>query len=488
MYLIIFYKMNNNSKHNNKDDPTIIVIFGATGDLSKRKLIPALLDLYTKGFMPKKFSVVGFSRRDMSDSEYRDFVKQAIGLKKHSHSDDDINSFLEHIFYTKGLFGDVNTYDNLSKNLISIDEKWGICTNKLFYLAVPPSSYEIIFDNLANSGLTIPCGGDKGWTRVLVEKPFGKDLKTARELDHKLGLLFKEEQIFRIDHYLAKETLQNILSFRFSNVLFEPIWNKDYIEKVEIKLYESLGVGERGSFYNETGALRDVGQNHMLQMLAFIAMENPGELDGVRIRDNRAKVLKYLRPIKKEDIDKLVVRGQYKGFIDEIDVSPDSKIETYFKTKVFVDNDRWRDVPFYLESGKKLKKKTTEIIIYFKKSLTCICSAEEAKHSHQNILSFNIQPDEGIKILFWAKKPGLDIRLEPKELSFSYKSSKEELSKLPDAYEKVLYDCINGDQILFTSTKEVEAAWEFITPILENWNSTKLHIYEQGSNGPVVEL
>jgi len=480
--------MKNISEKNSGVTPTVIVVFGTTGDLSRRKLIPALLDLYVKGFMPEKFSIVGFSRKEMSDDEYRQFAKDAINEKKHEHKEDVVDDFLKHLSYETGSFGNIDTYGDLARHLAGVDDIWGVCSNKLFYLAVPPSLYDVIFENLANSGLTVPCGGGAGWTRVLVEKPFGKDLKTAQELDKKLGLLFKEEQIFRIDHYLAKETIQNILSFRFSNLLFEPVWNNQYIEKVEIKLYETLGVGSRGAFYDDIGAIRDVGQNHILQMLSFVAMDNPGKLDSVAIRQNRARVLGSLRPIDVNNLTESIVVGQYDGFLEEPKVSRDSKTETYFKMKVFIDNDRWKGVPFYLESGKKLKEKKTQISVYFKKTPTCVCPEKEEGHTHQNILTFDIQPNEGISVRFWAKKPGLNIELESKNLSFSYKHSTDGAMRLPDAYEKVLFDCIKGDQILFTSTEEVSYSWKFITPIIENLKNIKIHIYKQGSDGPNVAL
>jgi glucose-6-phosphate 1-dehydrogenase len=468
--------------------PTAIVIFGVTGDLSRRKLIPALFHLWAKGFLPSDFRIIGFSRRDITDIEFREIIKESIESKKHSHGDKHVRDFLEMFFYCQGDFSTIDDYQHLADVLKDTDKNFHQCSNKLFHLAVPPASYDVIFSNLAASGLTIPCGGEEGWTRILVEKPFGKDLETARELDKHLSKLFKEEQIFRIDHYLAKEAIQDILSFRFSNSIFEPIWNKDYIEKVEIKLHETLGMEGRGKFYSDIGALRDVGQNHMLQMLAFAAMENPYKLDAQAIRKERANLLEALKPLSKSDIEKHVVRAQYKGFTSEPSVSAQSDTETYFFVRAYVDNKRWKGVPFYFESGKMMKEKKTEITIYFKNPTSCICPEEEARHSHQNVLTFRIQPDEGISIRFWAKKTGFEMILEPKNLSFSYNGSGNVLEELPDAYEKILFDCIKGDQTLFASTNEVEASWKFITPILENWKNTKLYAYKQGSEGPEIKL
>ncbi len=463
--------------------PTILVIFGGTGDLSRRKLFPALFDLYENNLLPDMIKIVGVARRELSDEEYRFFVREAIKKGKNKEYDNDcLSKFLEHFVYHSGDFSTAENYNKLSEKLISIEDSFGVCSNKLFYLAVSPDFYDIIFKELANSGLTIPCSQDTGWTRVLVEKPFGEDVKTAKELDKMLGMLFKEEQIFRIDHYLGKETLQDILMFRFSNLIFEPLWNNKYIEKVELKLNEEIDIQGRGSFYDKIGALKDVGQNHMLQMLAFIAMENPEEFTAEKIRRNRASVVKKLKPISKNIIKDYIVRGQYEGYKDEGGVSIDSRTETYFKIKAFIDDKRWDGVPFVLESGKSLDKKTAEINIYFKKIKACLCPPGMVQ-SHSNVLTFKIQPDAGISILFWVKKPGIGRELEQKKLSFSYK---DDGGKIMTPYERILFDAIIGDQTLFASTEEVSSAWEFITPILENWNDLELYKYKKGSSGPDV--
>lgn len=452
------------------------VIFGATGDLSKKKLLPALFDLYTKRILPQAFRVVGFSRKEITDDEFRHSAREAITAAGRTHASEVLEQFLQHLSYRQGVFETGSAYERLAEFLVETDEReYGGCSHKLFYLATPPRLYETILKNLAESGLTIPCGGAKGWTRVLIEKPFGSDLETARALDRMLGLLFKEEQIFRIDHYLAKETVQNVLAFRFSNILFEPLWSNRFIEKVEIRLWETAGVEGRGSFYDSVGALRDVGQNHMLQMLSLIAMEDPKELDATLIRKERARVLSALRPISADAVREHVVRGQYKGYRETEGVAPDSRTETYARITAFVDNERWRGVPFFLEAGKRMVERKTEITVYFKRTETCLCPPG-AEHHHQNVLTFRIQPNEGIGVVFWAKKPGFATDLEPQELSFSYARSAE-AAVLPDAYERVLYDCIRGDQTLFTSTEEVEAAWRYITPILQHWQGMPLEEY-----------
>lgn len=467
--------------------PTILTIFGGTGDLSQKKLLPALFDLFRQGLLPNRFQIVGFAKSEHTNDEYRQFVKTALE-KKMAGNEAMTGSFLELITYRQGDFTEPESYKNLADHLIELEGGFGQCSNKLFYLAVSPGFYDTVLTQLADSGLTIPCSNDTGWTRVLVEKPFGKDIETAQMLDHKLSLLFKEEQIFRIDHYLGKETLQDILMFRFSNLIFEPLWNNKYIERVEITLHEDNDVSDRGAFYDGLGALRDVGQNHILQMLAAVAMDNPMELDPYKIRCGRAKVLEMLRPVTKETIVDNVIRAQYAGYRNEKDVSPDSSTETFFQIRAFIDSERWNGVPFYLESGKALGERLAEIRIYFKKTDSCLCPPD-AEHHHANILTFRIQPDEGISVVFWAKQSGFTSALEPKELSFMYNSKiKRDDTRIPDAYERILFDGITGDQTLFTNTEEVTAAWNFITPIMEHWDTLSLLTYEKGSNGPEKTL
>lgn len=466
--------------------PTIITIFGATGDLSTQKLLPSLFDLFQKKYLPSQFKIVGFSRQEISNTDYQKYARKAILAKKNPTTEEELNQFLSHVSYAQGFFDTLESYSRLLSTLGEREQEIGQCTNKLFYLAVPPVYYKSIFENLSESGLMKPCSEETGWTRILVEKPFGNNITTAQELDAILGKLFKEEQVFRIDHYLAKEVLQDILMFRFSNLIFEPLWSNHFIEKIELNLFEKRGVEGRGAFFDETGALRDVGQNHLLQMLAFVATEDPIELDAEHVRAERTRVLKALRPMTKETIGEHVVRGQYEGYLDVPKVSADSQTETYFKIKAFVDNERWAGVPFLIESGKALTENKAEIKVYFKNTVSCLCSPEE-KIPRQNVLTFRIQPDEGTSVLFWAKKPGLSLDLEPRELSFSYKSSADP-TPLADAYEKVLFDGILGDQMLFTSTEEVSATWHFITPILDLWKDIPLHRYKMGSSGPEITL
>jgi len=450
--------------------PTTFVIFGVTGDLAKKKLFPALLDLFESNYLPDKFNIVGVARRDLSLDEFKGYVKSILEERKSG----EIDNFLDRLSYVQGEFNENNTYLSLGKHLGNLDtEKYDTCSNKLFYLSVPPSLFNLILNNLASSGLTIPCSDSSGWTRVLVEKPFGNDLETAEELDMLLGKLFREEQIFRIDHYLAKETVQNILTFRFSNTLFEPLWNSKYIDSVNIKMFEENTAKGRGSFYDSIGALRDVGQNHLLQLLSLIAMEPCSAMNPNEVRERRAKVFNDLK------LGKVIARAQYEGFKEEEGVKPNSDTETFFALKAFVNNKRWKGVPFNIIAGKGLDKKLVEIEIKFKDMTEGCFIPREHEDQEQNTLTFRVQPEEGISVKFWAKQPGLEKKIGPRELSFSYHEKETEHI---DAYEKVIYDCIVGDQMLFASTDEVIASWKFITPIVDSWKEIPLKIYNVGSN------
>lgn len=453
--------------------PTIFIIFGITGDLAGRKLLPSLLNLYVKKLLPQKFAIVGFSRRTFTREEFREFIRGHMKVSPGQYHEEDIKHFLDHMYYEQGLFDEPTSYANLSMRLKLVDDGFHQCSNKLFHLAVAPTYYETILEHLAKSGLTIPCGGNEGWTRVLVEKPFGHNIETAKKLDKRLGELFDEEQIFRIDHYLAKEALQNILAFRFTNTIFEPLWNHEHIEAVHIKLLEKNGIDGRGGFYDDIGALKDVGQNHILQMLALVAMERPDKFDADSIRKERSKLLARLRipPMKK--FSEYTVRGQYDGYANEKGVKRNSQTETYFRVQTFIDSPRWKNVPFFIESGKALSESKSEINVYFK---------NDNEQDLQNILTFRIQPDEGIKIRFFVKTPGFGMKVEPKTLKFKYSDS-HTFQELPDAYERVLYDAIMGDQTLFTSTEEVMQAWKFITSIITAWSTLPLTTYKKGTEG-----
>ena len=456
--------------------PTIFVIFGVTGDLAARKLLPALLALYAKRRLPQRFSVIGFSRRSFSREEFRELIRSRLNIKPGEFKEEDVKHFLDHMSYEQGVFNDPNAYRRLAMRISEIDNRWGQCSNKLFHLSVPPSLYQDILNNLSSSDLTEPCADETGWTRVLIEKPFGHDLETARDLDKLLGKLFKEEQIFRIDHYLAKEALQNIIAFRFANSLFEPIWRAGFVDKIHVKLFEQDGVGDRGDSYNEVGALKDVGQNHMLMMLAAIAMDRPRSFSSADIRSARAQVMKKfdVAPISAQK--QCAARGQYMGYQMEQGVPKGSQIETYFRLKACVNNSRWKGVPIFLESGKALAESRTEIDVYFKSP------KKGAGADEQNIITFRIQPDEGIKIKFFVKTPGYDFKTEPKPLKFKYaeQGSPEWNQKLTD-YERLIHDAFIGDQTLFASTDEIMSSWKFVENVLRTWDKIPLTMYQKGA-------
>lgn len=429
--------------------PLKIVIFGGTGDLVRKKIIPALFDLYRNGFLQENFEVLGVSRKILSDTDYQSWVK--VSLIDKDYQADFVEEFVKKCSYTSA---DISKKDTLKDLSDKLNKETG---NYLYYLAITPNLYELAFMNIAECGFMNPANG---WDRVLVEKPFGNDLGHAKKLDELLGKLFKEEQIFRIDHYLAKETLQNILSFRFANSIFEPIWNDSYIEDVHIKMYESFDVDNRANFYDAVGALKDVGQNHILQMLALVAMEEPASLDFKSIRESRANVL------EKVSIDDGFVRGQYVGYKDISGINPETKTETYFSLKAKIDTPKWSKTNFYLSSGKALNETITVIDVVFK----------EKGEDVRNIITFEIQPKQQIRILFWHKEGGFDYKVDSKELIFDA----SEKVRIPDAYEKVLFDAIKGDQTLFVSTREVLAQWSFIEKVLESWKDIPITKYEKG--------
>ena len=438
---------------------TTIVLFGATGDLAKRYLFPSLYDLYSRKMLPEQFHIVAFARKDFCEETFRQYVIDEVNI--------DDKDFLKHIRYVQGDMMKQEGYKTLGDFLNACDGEMGVCSNKLFYLSIPPQLFDDVFDHLKLSGLTTPCANPEddaqSWARVLVEKPFGFNQEEARYLDTKLGKIFDESQVYRIDHYLAKETVQNILTFRFANMFFDPAWNHEYIESVEILMHESVTAEDRGSFYDGIGALRDMGQNHILQMLALVAMEDPKDLDQDKIREARAEVLSKLSIRKDSEDNKMVSRAQYGGYRETEGVEDDSQTETFFRIELLINNDRWQGVPFILESGKGLPKKHTEIKINFKERTSCVCEVGDTNHTNQIV--FRIQPNEGIGAKFWVKKPGFTFETEEKDLTFDYSQD----DRLPNAYERVLFDAIRGDQTLFASTDEVTAQWNIIMPILTEW-------------------
>ncbi len=467
---------------NKKNIPTVFVIFGATGDLMTKKIVPALFNLYKKGKLPLLFRIIGVARRDLTTEQFYIHIRHILKSHDISEKRETIEQFLRFFSYHAGKFEDEKMYRALATTLGRTDDEWKVCSNKLFYLAVPPEYYEGIFQNLAASGLTIPCSPDEGWTRVIVEKPFGKDAKTAEKLDLLLAKLFKEEQIYRIDHYLAKEMLQNILSFRFSNNLLEESWSNKFVEKIEIRLLEKIGVEKRGLFYDGLGALVDVGQNHLLQMLALVTMEHPQALNADYVRKKRSEILQTLKPLTFDAIQKNTFRAQYRGYRKIDGVKKDSQTETYFKVTGFLDSSRWQGVPVTLESGKRIKDQIKEIIVIFKHVTPCLCPP--GKHFTNKVI-FSIEPKENIKLLFLAKKPGLGSQVEIQERSFNFiYRKKSPKTQYVEEYEKLLLDCIEGNQLLFLSTKEVRAMWSFIDPIVAGWRkeAVPLEFYQPDTN------
>ncbi len=462
--------------------PTLLVVFGATGDLIGKKILPALFHLSREHLLPEKFNVVGFSRRNLSHESFRSFLEEKL---KHripsSVSAAEIKKFLGKFSFHHGLMDKTLDYHSLAQALKKIDAGLGTCTNKLFYLAVPPHLYETILHRLAASGLSDPCGGEGGWSRVIVEKPFGKDAATAKKLDSLLGTLFKEEQIYRVDHYLAKEMLQNILVFRFGNNLFEQNWSDASVEKIEIKLLEKIGAEDRGTFYDGVGAFRDVGQNHLLQMLALTTMEHPIHFDADAIREKRAEILKNLLPPRKDDIARTTFRAQYKGYRTIKGVSPNSQTETYFKAEAKLDTPRWRNTLITLESGKRLGENLKEVIVHLRHPSPCLCPPHGPHHT--NTVVIRLEPREEIDVTFWAKKPGFEYETEKRKLNFLLRDATHS-SQYTEEYKKLLLDCIDGNQTLFISTSEINAMWRFTDPIVRAWKekAVPLSLYTPDTN------
>lgn len=459
-------------------------MFGATGDLATRKLIPALFHLFRKKALPPLFQVVGFSRSFLTDEAFRGMVSE-IASRLPGSQPEEVRTFSQLFAYQAGRFEEVEAYQSLARRLGLVDKEWRTCANKLFHLSVPPRYYPDILARLSDSGLTKPCSDKEGWTRVIVEKPFGKDLKSAQELDALLGKLFREEQVYRIDHYLGKETAQNVLVFRFSNRLFEDSWHRDSVESIAIQLFETEGVESRGEFYDGVGALRDVGQNHVLQLLALFTMEHPGSFDAVAIRRARAAALKALSLLTESEAVSRTARGQYEGYRSITGVDPRSQTETYFRITGALALPKWQGVPIFLEGGKRLAEAKVEVTMTFSHPSPCLCPRAEAGEHYKNVLRYQIQPHESVKASFWVKKPGVKLELEERDLAFDYKHAFPEGSFL-DAYEKLILDAIEGDQTLFVSTEEIMASWKFIDSIITAWQKdvVPLTAYAPGSIGP----
>jgi len=473
-----------------KPEPHILVIFGASGDLTKRKLIPALFELYGQNLLPEKFAVLGVSRTELSDVEFRERMSEF--LPEPSPEGGQTNLFLASLFYQTLETSDSVDYPVLKARLEQLGSSLSIPANYIFYLSTPPRLYQIIPQILAEIGLN---NDSDGFKRVIIEKPFGTDLSTARELNKNLLAHYKEEQLYRIDHYLGKETVQNMLVTRFSNGIFEPIWNQNFIHHVEITSAETLGVEDRGGYYDQSGALRDMVQNHLMQLVGLIAMEPPVVIEANAIRNELLKVFQSMRPIREEDVSKQLFRGQYtqshingelvKGYREENGVDPESRTETFVAMKFFIDNFRWAGVPFYLRTGKKLPTRVTEVVIYFKTTPHHLFTYQSESEPINNQLVLRIQPDEGVLLKIGMKVPGAGFRVQNMNMDYHY----SELSNiyLPSAYSRLLLDCMQGDATLYSRSDAVEKAWECMQPILDAWQNNPnipIYGYPAGTWGP----
>ena len=479
-----------------QDNGCIITIFGASGDLTKRKLMPALYALFRQGLLPKNFAILGTSRSPFTDDAYgkktiEDIVTYG-GIKKADQKQ--LEPFAKHVYYLAMDATDVSHYDDLKDKLAKIDEAQKTGGNYIFYLSTSPSLYTSIAKNLGKKGLQKEGKGD-GWRRIIIEKPFGRDLASAQALNHDLQRIFKEDQIYRIDHYLGKETVQDIFALRFSNGIFEPLWNRNYVSRVEITAAETIGVEERGGYYDHYGALRDMIQNHLLQVLGTVTIEPPAFFYATDVRNETVKIFQSLRPIKPEDVDKYAVRGQYTdsvingkkipGYRQEKDVAHDSMTETFVALKLYIDNWRWGGVPFYLRTGKCLPARVSEVVIDFKKTPHHLFTQEELCSARPNQLIIRIQPDEGILLRFGMKKPGAGFDIEEVGMDFHYSELAD--TYIPEAYERLILDCIMGDATHYARADAVEACWKFVDPILKEWEDDpeiKLYGYPVGTWGP----
>jgi glucose-6-phosphate 1-dehydrogenase len=463
-----------------------LVIFGASGDLTSRKLVPALFSLYRKNRLPQGFFLVGCARSAFPEDEFR--ARLAAALRPQAPSGEVLADFLERCFYLGGDYRDAALYSRLAARLAELDRRLRGQANHVFYLATPPDLYLPVVAGLSAAGLARDRPGAE--VRAVFEKPFGRDLASALELDNSLRAVLAEHQIYRIDHYLGKETVQNILLFRFANSIFEPIWNRRYIDNVQITVAEELGVEHRAGYFEQAGLLRDMFQNHMLQMLALVAMEPPPSFDADRVRDEKSKLLRSVRPFRLPDVQRSFVRGQYEGYRKEPGVAPDSAVETFVAARLAIDNWRWEGVPFYLRAGKRLERKTSVIAVTFKNVPHSMFQPLTPADLLPNTLLFHVQPEEGISLRFQAKRPGPRLCMDTTEMKFYYRDMVE--GELPDAYERLLLDCLNADPTLFLRHDAVEISWTLLMPVLQQWEPrgegipAALHPYPIGSWGPAA--
>ena len=476
-----------------KTKPTIITIFGGSGDLTWRKLIPALHNLFLDGWLSEKFSIICIGRTEMKNEEFIKKLKDGVDKfsRRGKTKKEEWDIFSKYITYKPGDFSNKTLFTGIKKDVNAFEKEVNQPPNKIYYLAVNPEFFEGIADGLKEAGLN----DDIEHARLVIEKPFGTNLASAKALNEKLLTIFEEKQLYRIDHYLGKETVQNILAFRFANAMFEPLWNRNYIANIQITVSEKIGVEGRGAYYEHSGALRDMVQNHVMQLLCLIAMEPPVSFDADEIRNKKADVLHAIRKIKREEVHEFASRGQYsngwqegeqvKAYREEKNVDANSSTETFAAIKFFIDNWRWSNVPFYVRSGKRMQQSSSVITVQFKPVPHQSFPEEAIENWQPNRMIINIQPDMGIRIRFQAKKPGLKMQLNPVDMLFNYNDTYS--SGIPEGYETLLLDVIDGDATLFMRADEVEAAWQVITPILEMWKnnpSVNFPNYSAGTNGP----
>jgi glucose-6-phosphate 1-dehydrogenase len=472
-------------------DPCAIVIFGASGDLARRKLIPALYELAENSCLAPRFVVLGFGRTALADDAFRDLCRQALVDSGSGPLEGTVwGGFSRSLFFESGSYDDPAAYMKLAARLDQLDRERGLRGNRLYYLATPPEIYRMALEQLGRAGLQ-RAGLAGASVRVIIEKPFGRDLVSSRALNRAALSVFDESQIYRIDHYLGKETVQNLLVFRFSNGIFEPLWNRNYIDNVQISVAETLGVERRAAFYETAGALRDMFQNHIMQLVSFVALEPPARFDATAVRNEKIKVLQSIRPFHAGEVGKRVVRGQYgsgqvngavlSAYREEPGVQPNSTTETYVAAKIEIENWRWAGVPFYVRTGKRLARRTTEIAVHFRRMPHHVFHGQDIE---SNTLVLNIQPDEGISISFGAKVPGPEMRIESVRMDFNYESAFGKSSH--NAYATLLNDCLRNDATLFDRGDSVEAAWALVEPIQQEWNanSPSFPNYPAGSPGP----